>query len=255
MELAFLVVRVIVGLLFIGHGSQKLFGVFGGSGLRGTADMFDAISLRPGHLHARAAGATEVVGGCLVVLGLVTPVGAALVIVMILEQQRRLRVQRGDSRDRLRSRGRGARRMVAGQRAGHRLVVYRLGARGVGRRADRRNRDRDRRPDGRGPRGPRRSSASRLRGRQDDRGEDPRHADEAGPRPESRGSMPCTTPRRCAPRSASPASARPFDENLTGFENREMVSPPVTTCLVRRRATARASCSSASTSARPRGGP
>jgi putative oxidoreductase len=84
MDLALLILRVVVGLLFVAHGSQKLFGVLGGAGLKGTADMFDAISLRPGHLHARAAGASETVGGALLALGLVTPIGAALVIAVMV---------------------------------------------------------------------------------------------------------------------------------------------------------------------------
>jgi len=84
MDLALLVIRVVIGLLFVGHGAQKLFGVLGGAGLPGTAEMFDAIGLRPGHVHARAAGAAETVGGGLLVLGLLTPVGAALVIAVML---------------------------------------------------------------------------------------------------------------------------------------------------------------------------
>ena len=84
MDLVLLVARVVIGLLFVGHGAQKLLGSFGGPGPKGTADMFDAISLRPGHLHARAAGASEALGGALLALGLLTPVGAALVIAVMV---------------------------------------------------------------------------------------------------------------------------------------------------------------------------
>jgi putative oxidoreductase len=84
MDLALLVLRVVVGLLFVAHGSQKLLGAFGGLGLKGTADMFDAIGMRPGRLQARAAGAAEFVGGALLALGLVTPVGAALAIAVMV---------------------------------------------------------------------------------------------------------------------------------------------------------------------------
>jgi putative oxidoreductase len=83
MDLALLVLRVVVGLLFVAHGAQKLFGSFGGGGLNGTADMFDAIGLRPPRLHAAAAGASEFVGGALLALGLVAPIGAALVIAVM----------------------------------------------------------------------------------------------------------------------------------------------------------------------------
>jgi uncharacterized membrane protein YphA (DoxX/SURF4 family) len=42
MNLALLVIRIVIGLLFVGHGAQKLFGILGGPGLSGAADMFDA---------------------------------------------------------------------------------------------------------------------------------------------------------------------------------------------------------------------
>ena len=83
MDLALLVLRVVVGLLFVGHGAQKLFGAFGGGGLDGTAGMFDNIGLRPGWLHARAAGVAEFGGGALLALGLFTPFAAAALIAVM----------------------------------------------------------------------------------------------------------------------------------------------------------------------------
>jgi putative oxidoreductase len=83
MELGLLVLRAIVGVLFAGHGAQKLFGAFGGGGLEGTAGMFDNLGLRPSALHARAAGTAELAGGLLLALGLFTPFAAtALIAVM-----------------------------------------------------------------------------------------------------------------------------------------------------------------------------
>ena len=83
MDLALLVLRLVVGLLFVGHGAQKLFGAFGGGGLDGTAGMFDSIGLRPGWLHARAAGTAEFAGGALIALGLFTPFAAAVLIAVM----------------------------------------------------------------------------------------------------------------------------------------------------------------------------
>ncbi len=83
MDLALLALRLAVGLLFVGHGAQKLFGVFGGGGLEGTAGMFDNIGLRPGWLHARAAGTAEFLGGALIALGLFTPFAAAALIAVM----------------------------------------------------------------------------------------------------------------------------------------------------------------------------
>ena len=81
MELGLLVLRVVVGLLFMGHGAQKLFGLFGGHGLQGTAGFFEqGLNLRPGKVHATGAGAAEFFGGLLLVLGLFTPLAAAMLI-------------------------------------------------------------------------------------------------------------------------------------------------------------------------------
>lgn len=84
MNLGLFVLRVVIGLLLAGHGSQKLFAWFGGSGLAGTATAFESIGLRPGMLHARAAGAAELAGGLLLTFGLITPIGSALVIAVMV---------------------------------------------------------------------------------------------------------------------------------------------------------------------------
>jgi putative oxidoreductase len=73
MSLALAALRTVIGLLFIGHGAQKLFGAFGGHGPEGTGSFFDSIGMRPGKRMAMAAGATELGGGTLLTLGLATP--------------------------------------------------------------------------------------------------------------------------------------------------------------------------------------
>ncbi len=83
MDLALFVLRVVVGLLFVGHGTQKLFGFFGGGGLEGTAGFFEQLGLRPARLHAVLAGCAEAGGGLLLALGLVIPLGAAAVIAVM----------------------------------------------------------------------------------------------------------------------------------------------------------------------------
>jgi putative oxidoreductase len=76
-DLARLVLRLLVGGLFVGHGTQKLFGWFGGDGLEGTGQMFESIGLRPGRRHAALAGATEAGSGVLLAAGAATPLAAA----------------------------------------------------------------------------------------------------------------------------------------------------------------------------------
>jgi putative oxidoreductase len=84
MHLGLLVLRVVVGLLFAGHGAQKLFGYFGGYGIRGTAGFFEGIGLKPGVVHATAAGILEFGGGLLIALGLVTPIASAVLIAVMI---------------------------------------------------------------------------------------------------------------------------------------------------------------------------
>jgi putative oxidoreductase len=83
MNLGLLILRLVVGLLFVGHGAQKLFGLFGGHGLLGTAGFFDGIGLKPGRVHATAAGVMEFGGGLLLALGLITPIASAAVIAVM----------------------------------------------------------------------------------------------------------------------------------------------------------------------------
>jgi putative oxidoreductase len=70
--------RMTVGVLFVGHGTQKLFGWFGGEGPSATGRFFERLELRPGRQHALAAGAAEAGGGALLTAGFLTPVGAML---------------------------------------------------------------------------------------------------------------------------------------------------------------------------------
>jgi putative oxidoreductase len=83
MELALLALRLVVGLGFAAHGTQKLFGVFGGGGIEGTAGVFEQIGLRPGRLHAWSAGSAEFFGGLLIAAGLLTPFAAAALIAVM----------------------------------------------------------------------------------------------------------------------------------------------------------------------------
>ena len=80
MNVGLLVLRVVVGGLFVGHGAQKLFGWFGGHGLRGTGSFFESLGYWPGRLMAALAGLTEFGAGLLLALGLLTPIAAAGII-------------------------------------------------------------------------------------------------------------------------------------------------------------------------------
>jgi putative oxidoreductase len=95
MKLGRLLLRTVVGGLFIGHGTQKLFGWFGGSGLQGTAEGFEQLGLRPGRMHASAAGLAEAGGGALLLAGLETPVAAATLTATMLTAIRTVHFKNG----------------------------------------------------------------------------------------------------------------------------------------------------------------
>lgn len=78
MQIGRLLLRATVGGFFVGHGTQKLFGWFGGNGLDATAQGFEQIGLRPGRPNAIAAGAAEAGGGALLATGLATPLAASV---------------------------------------------------------------------------------------------------------------------------------------------------------------------------------
>jgi putative oxidoreductase len=80
MDFGLLVLRLVVGALFIGHGTQKLFGWFGGYGIEGTGGFMHSIGYRPGKRYAVLGGIAEAGGGLLLVLGLFTPLAAAAII-------------------------------------------------------------------------------------------------------------------------------------------------------------------------------
>ncbi|WP_055108752.1 DoxX family protein [Paenibacillus ihumii] len=79
LDLGLLLIRLVIGILFIGHGAQKLFGMFGGYGPKGTGGWMESIGIKPGVLMAVLAGLMEFVGGLLFTLGLLTPLAAVLI--------------------------------------------------------------------------------------------------------------------------------------------------------------------------------
>jgi putative oxidoreductase len=84
MEFGLLLLRLTVGLTLAAHGSQKLFGWFGGHGLEGTGQALAMLGFQPGRRHALMAGLVETGGGLLLALGLLTPVAAAVVFSVML---------------------------------------------------------------------------------------------------------------------------------------------------------------------------
>jgi putative oxidoreductase len=95
MKIGRLLLRITIGSLFIGHGTQKLFGWFGGYGLEATSQGFDQLGMRPGRRNAIAAGLAETGGGAGLVLGLATPLSASALISVMLTAINRVHLKNG----------------------------------------------------------------------------------------------------------------------------------------------------------------
>ena|SRR6266446_2855776 len=77
------ILRSFVGFIFLAHGAQKLFGVFGGPGLEGAGKMFEQFGFVPGEKWALAVGIVELVGGAALLIGLLTRYAALLLSVVM----------------------------------------------------------------------------------------------------------------------------------------------------------------------------
>jgi putative oxidoreductase len=95
MEIGRLTARLVIGGLFIGHGTQKLFGWFGGPGLEGTEQMMGALEMLPTRANALAAGVSETAGGALLIAGAATPLAASSLIGTMITAIRKVHQPKG----------------------------------------------------------------------------------------------------------------------------------------------------------------
>ncbi len=82
-DVVLLLLRAVIGVVFVAHGAQKLFGAFGGRGLDAVANVMAGYGLKPGMFFAVLCGIAEFGGGLLLLAGLLTPL-AGLVIIGVM---------------------------------------------------------------------------------------------------------------------------------------------------------------------------
>jgi putative oxidoreductase len=87
--------RATIGGLFIGHGTQKLFGWFGGPGIEGTTGMMDQLEMRPPRRNALAVGVAETTGGALLAVGALMPLAAATLTGVMTTAIRKIHFDKG----------------------------------------------------------------------------------------------------------------------------------------------------------------
>ncbi|MES9682535.1 oxidoreductase [Bacillus sp. AFS001701] len=90
-----LVIRLVLGIILLGHGVQKVFGWFGGYGIKGTGKWLESIGIKPGAFFAFITGAAEIVGGFFVAAGVYTEIGAWLIIVVMAVAVLKVHIKNG----------------------------------------------------------------------------------------------------------------------------------------------------------------
>ncbi len=95
MDLALLVLRVCLGIVFVAHGSQTALGMFGGPGISGFSEMLSGLGFKPAVVWAGIAAYTELIGGAFLVLGIFTRVAALFILIFITVAALKVHLARG----------------------------------------------------------------------------------------------------------------------------------------------------------------
>jgi putative oxidoreductase len=83
-NLGILVLRLGLGIMFIAHGLQKSFGLFGGPGIKGFSGMLSGLGFAPAIFWAYVAAYTELVGGILLIAGIQVRLVSSLLLILII---------------------------------------------------------------------------------------------------------------------------------------------------------------------------
>lgn len=94
-SLGLFIIRLITGLTMIGHGTQKLFGWFGGPGLKGMGEGMKQMGMKNGLMMALFAGLSEAGGGVLFILGFLTPLASLLIVIPMIVAIQKVHLQNG----------------------------------------------------------------------------------------------------------------------------------------------------------------
>lgn len=94
-DAAILILRLALGIMFVAHGLQKAFGLFGGPGIGGFSEMLSGLGFQPSILWAYIAAYAELIGGLLVVIGFLTRGAASILLILIIVAAVKVHLGRG----------------------------------------------------------------------------------------------------------------------------------------------------------------
>lgn len=90
-----LILRVGIGIMFVAHGLQMAFGIFGGPGVKGFAQMLTSLGFAPAILWSYVAAYTVLIGGSFVIVGILTRPSALLLLIFILTAGVKVHLSKG----------------------------------------------------------------------------------------------------------------------------------------------------------------
>jgi putative oxidoreductase len=95
LDLGILVLRLALGIMFLAHGLQMAFGLFGGPGVKGFSQMLSGLGFAPAMFWSYIASYTVLFGGLLVIIGVQTRLAAALLLIFILTAAIKVHLDKG----------------------------------------------------------------------------------------------------------------------------------------------------------------
>jgi len=95
MDLASLILRLGLGVMFFAHGSQKVFGLFGGPGIEGFSKMLTGLGFKPALFWAYLGAYVELLGGLSLILGLLTRISSLLLLIFMVVATLKVHISKG----------------------------------------------------------------------------------------------------------------------------------------------------------------
>jgi len=95
LDLGILVLRLALGIMFVAHGLQMVFGLFGGPGVKGFSQMLSGLGFAPAMFWSYIASYTVLLGGLLVIIGVQTRLAAILLLIFILTAGIKVHLNKG----------------------------------------------------------------------------------------------------------------------------------------------------------------